>query len=89
MLNQWQHRPISKYDFAHVFEPFPQESYQYVLYGMGYHPDLAMSQSRYANLDTAENLFGQVSQMRSNFEKHLTTNRALLNKVKKYGFQKL
>ena len=89
VLQQWQHRPVSKYDFAHVFEPFPQDSYQYVLYGMGYQPDLSANQCSYSHTESAAQLFERVSQMRTQFDKHLISNRELIEKVKKYGFQKL
>ncbi|NRA61650.1 MAG: tryptophan 7-halogenase, partial [Psychrobium sp.] len=46
-LAQWKYHPISKYDFSNVFEPFPQESYQYVLYGMGFDQQLAYNASSF------------------------------------------
>ncbi|WP_440053407.1 tryptophan halogenase family protein [Pseudoalteromonas sp. T1lg65] len=88
-LEQWRYRPVSKYDFENVFEPFPQDSYQYVLYGMGYEPELGFCKSKYANYDVAARLFAQTRDLKNKLAENLDTNRKLLEKVKTYGFQKL
>lgn len=37
-LLQWQQRGVSQYDFVFSNEIFPMASYQYILNGMGFHP---------------------------------------------------
>lgn len=40
MLKLWKHRPPYYNDFPHVEEIFPEASYQYILYGMGFQHDM-------------------------------------------------
>ncbi|MGK6325085.1 tryptophan halogenase family protein [Sphingomonas sp. DT-51] len=38
-LDQWRHRPPSRFDFELESETFAPFNYQYILYGMGFHSD--------------------------------------------------
>ncbi|TMP31307.1 tryptophan halogenase family protein [Pseudoalteromonas rubra] len=88
MLEVWRHRPISKYDFDNIFEPFPQDSYQYVLYGMGFEPKLQNAAASYVDRAMAQKFIAQAEALRRQFGDNLPNNRELLEKVHKYGFQK-
>ena len=84
----WQHHPMSAYDFSNVYEPFPMESYQYVLYGMGFaqSPD---EMARYHLKDKALDCFHRVQQATALLKTHLPAQRQLLQKIYKYGFQQI
>ncbi|MCL1141881.1 tryptophan halogenase family protein [Shewanella gaetbuli] len=84
-LASWQEQSVSAYDFAHVYEPFPMESYQYVLYGMGNKPK-NIAANRYTDIDKAKAQFAQVQKITEHLIKDLPEQRALLNKVAQYGF---
>ncbi|WP_340677143.1 tryptophan halogenase family protein [Paraglaciecola sp.] len=88
-LKHWKHHPVSRYDFSHVFDPFPQASYQYVLYGMGFEQKLDYARSTYHE----ESKASQYQIMNQKFQQKLLTqlpsNHELLQKVAKYGFQNL
>lgn len=86
-LEHWKHHPISQYDFAHVYEPFPQESYQFILYGMGFKQDLQYNASSFAMREKAKEYFSNVQKYSSQIVKELPTHRELINKVYQYGFQ--
>lgn len=40
LLQLWRHQPPSRYDLVRAEEVFPSASYQYILYGMGFRPQL-------------------------------------------------
>lgn len=88
LLQSWQTQPVSAYDFAHVYEPFPMESYQYVLYGMGFKQQLANPQ-RYRQTDKAAMYFQRVQQLTSQLQQQLPPQRELLAKIYQYGFSAL
>ena len=87
VLAQWQYHPVSKYDFSHVFEPFPQESYQYVLHGMGFDQQLSYNASSFNQQTQADQYFEKTQKMSQYLVDKLPTNRALLNNVEQYPFQ--
>ncbi len=88
LLQSWQTQPVSAYDFAHVYEPFPMESYQYVLYGMGFKQQLADPQ-RYRQSDKAAMYFQRVEQLTKQLQQQLPAQRELLGKIYQYGFSAL
>lgn len=87
-LNAWKNHPISKYDFSDLNEPFPHESYQYIVHGMGFKPDLG-SVENYPNTGYATTCFDNVRKATQLLCGELPTHRELINKVRKYGFQTL
>lgn len=87
-LQSWQTQPVSPYDFAHVYEPFPMESYQYVLYGMGFKQQLADLQ-RYQQGGKAALYFQRVQQLTHQLQQELPAQRELLAKIYRYGFSAL
>lgn len=70
---------------------FPWASYQYVLYGMGFHTRLPAAARRNAAMsaEKAARMFSENIKKSDALVKHLPTNRALLTKVREYGFQKI
>ena len=86
-VEHWKFNSVSKYDFDNVFEPFPQESYHYVLYGMGLRgidSSIGLSQGDVAY---AEQSFRDIQQFTEHLLKSLPNHRELLSKVYQYGFQ--
>ena len=81
----WQTQPVSAYDFAHVYEPFPMESYQYVLYGMGFRQQLT-DVHRWQQADKAKMYFQRVQQLTQHLQQELPAQRLLLAKIYQYGF---
>jgi tryptophan halogenase len=88
-LECWQHQLVTSYDFDNVYEPFPLDSYQYVLYGMGFEQSLAFNKSSYSMNKLAKQQYDKVQKLTQQIQKQLPENRALLNKIGQYGFQKI
>jgi tryptophan halogenase len=88
-LESWKHRPVSRYDFQNTFEPFIQDSYQYVLHGMGHAQKLEGNISMYNQQDMLESILKKNEKLKQQLQKGLPTNRELLSKVKAFGFQKI
>ena len=53
-LGHWQDQLLTSYDFDNVYEPFPLDSYQYVLYGMGFDQTLSFYENSYDMQEQAE-----------------------------------
>lgn len=88
-LDYWRAHPVSKYQFASAFEPFPQESYQYVLYGM--QPD-QFSDSGVdvlPRVSEAQARFAQVKKITEAVLGELIPHRELVNKAIRYGIPKV
>jgi flavin-dependent dehydrogenase len=88
-LEHWQHQVITGYDFDNVYEPFPLDSYQYVLYGMGFEQTLSFNENTYDMQDQAEQLCSQVKMATQHLKQQLPSNRILLEKIAQFGLQKL
>lgn len=86
-LAHWKHHPVSKYDFSNVYEPFPQDSYQYVLHGMGFEQQLDYASSSYNDVLRAKQYQMINKRLKDRLSSELPSNHALLEKVSKYGFQ--
>ncbi|WP_210418594.1 tryptophan halogenase family protein [Aliikangiella coralliicola] len=85
----WRTHPVSKYEFDNVFEPFPHESYQYVIYGMGIHENGRFSRQHLSDQNKAMEYFKRVRQATELINKDLPQHRELLKKAYQYGFQTL
>jgi tryptophan halogenase len=87
LLKLWKYHPPWFFDeFDRLEEVFPAASYQYVLYGMGFHsevpPEETVDTEMLASRMRQENE-RQTLELRS----RLPTNRELLNKIHEYGLQ--
>jgi len=89
LLARWEYHPVSGYDFDNVYEPFPLESYQYILYGMGFEQDLSFNAGQYGNITHAQQSFKKIQSIADQVQHKLPTNRQLLEKIQQFGFQKL
>lgn len=88
-LSYWSSHGISKYQFASAFEPFPQESYQYVLYGMRAGAGWSTDASALPRVDDARARFHQVKKITDAVVKELIPHRELIDKVLRYGIPKV
>ncbi len=79
LLELWQHQPPSRYDFVENEEVFPSASYQYILYGMGFHTQGRNYTSQFDNSALAAKIFANVVQQKQQFQQGLPTNRALID----------
>jgi len=79
LIELWKHEPPSRYDFIENEEVFPSASYQYVLYGMGYHTQSHQHRTLFENNQVAEQLFAKVQSQKQQFQQGLPTNRELIN----------
>lgn len=86
-LERWKSQPITNYDFDNVYEPFPLESYQYVLYGMGFDQNLSTNKYAFADIAKAKQYQERVQQIAKHVQQQLPSNYDLLAKVKHHGFQ--
>ncbi|MCW8876219.1 MAG: tryptophan 7-halogenase [Kangiellaceae bacterium] len=61
-LELWKYFPPSENDFANKNEMFGLSSYQYILYGMGFQPDLPLGIRSLTNAQKAEQVFSAIRQ---------------------------
>ena len=78
-------------DTMHVDEMFPSASFQYVLYGMGFHTQARLTNRRSESeaQNSAEQLFQENAQRTKKMMASMPTNRELINKIHTYGLQKI
>jgi tryptophan halogenase len=88
-LDAWSAHPVSKTDFSDINEPFPRESYQYILHGMGFEQSLQSSSPTFAQVVEAKQYFANVAKATEHLCRDLPSHRSLIDKVCQYGFQKI
>ncbi len=76
-------------DFAHREEVFSAASYQYILYGMGFVTATPRALCNDADRAKAREKTQQSSRQGRELSASLPANRELLNKVRRYGLQKI
>lgn len=82
LMALWQYQAPWQKDFTHIEEVFPSASYQYVLYGMGYHHKAGAVQRRSQQQDQlAAESFKQNQQITQKMLAHLPTHRRLINHI--------
>ena len=86
-VENWRYQPISQYDFTHVYEPFLQDSYQYVLHGMGFPQQLDYNASSFTQKIMADNIAQKNQKITQQLLSQLPTNRALIEQLKNHNFQ--
>jgi tryptophan 7-halogenase len=86
-LDHWKSHPPSRYDFDNVYEPFPLESYQYILYGLDFEMNISHKKSAYQMIEMAQKQFTRVKELAEIAAKELPSHRELLNKIRTYNFQ--
>jgi tryptophan 7-halogenase len=86
-IELWRRRPPGSLDFDTSYEAFRYSSYQYILFGIGFRPDLTGNESAYPFTQEAEHEFRRVQAASRHALKALPDHRTLLDQVYKYGFQ--
>ena len=87
-LERWAEHPLSRYDFGNSFEPFALETYQYILYGMGFPTSLEDNSASFHQVELAKRYFAQVETLTVMTVKELPSHRELLNPLQTYRSQK-
>jgi len=72
-----------------VEEVFPSASYQYVLYGMGFRPELEGFSRRNDDADRADEYFREAAQLTRKMLGALPSNRDLVDHIRKNGLQRI
>lgn len=88
-LELWQYQTPYLYDSFETEELFPSASYQYVYYGLKGKTHLKQNKKWLMQHAEAKHLFEQNMNKIRQLHTQLDTNRALLNKIKQYGLQKI
>ena len=89
LLSLWRFQPPSRRDFYQVDEIFPSASYQYVLYGMGFHPAERAAPRRSDDATKADGFFRESASLTRKMLAALPSNRELINQVKSNGLPKI
>lgn len=87
LLTLWQYHTPADHDFTSNNEVFPAASYQYVLYGMGFRPDMSLMGHKLNDNLLAAQQFTLNQQAIAKACGMLPTNRELINKICQYGLQ--
>jgi len=89
LMALWQYRAPADHDFTSNNEVFPAASYQYVLYGMGFKSDYRHTPYVLDDIDFAQKQFMQNKKFIDTALSSLPSNRELLNKINKFGFNRI
>jgi tryptophan halogenase len=91
LLDIWQYQSPWHRDTKQIDELFPSASFQYVLYGMDFitQADITKRRTDRESAKMALTLFKENAQRTEQLINSLPTNRELINKIHKYGFQKI
>jgi len=88
-LALWRYRSPWHQDAGAVDDLFPTASYQYILYGMGFKTMPRQTSGYEQSQRQASELFQKNAARATQLQQAMPGNRELLNKVQKFGFQKL
>ncbi|MFL6672286.1 MAG: tryptophan halogenase family protein [Massilia sp.] len=88
LLALWRHRPPSRHDFCRIDEVFPSASYQYVLYGMGFHPEAGCG-TRRADSALADAYFREAADLTRKMLPALPGNRELIDHIRRHGLPRI
>jgi tryptophan halogenase len=83
----WRRRPPTSLDFDTTYEAFKYQSYQYILFGMGFRSDMHGNESAYPFTAEAEKEFQRVQRASQQALMALPDHRALLDQIYKHGFR--
>ncbi|MDG2017984.1 MAG: tryptophan 7-halogenase [Porticoccaceae bacterium] len=91
LMDIWQYQSPWHRDNYHVDEMFPSASFQYILYGMDFKTQLdpRFKRTDREAADKAMGLFMENAKRTEQLVSSMPTNRELINKIYKYGFQKI
>ena len=88
LLQLWRHQPPSRYDLVRVDEVFPSASYHYVLYGMGFRPQLKAARAA-SDARLATGHFREAAELTRRMLGALPSHRALIDHIKTRGLPTL
>lgn len=88
-LEHWRYHPPGKFDFDYAYEPFVLDSYLFVLYGMQFGTEIEYNRSAYQNVREAQKRFADIQRLNGILKSELPTQRELVEKAYKYGFQRI
>ncbi|XHS79931.1 tryptophan halogenase family protein [Burkholderiaceae bacterium UC74_6] len=83
LLPLWRVRPPARHDFGRIDEVFPDASYQYVLYGMGFRPDAAPTAA--ATLQAGQACFEEAARQARRLVPALPGHRSLIDHIHRHG----
>lgn len=86
LLARWRHRPPGEIDFDLNVDIFTQSSWQYVLYGMGYHTDLSPRAGLYRYHEDARAAFAEIRRQAQFACRSLPSHRRLLQLAQSHAF---
>ena len=86
MLDRWRFRSPTEIDMDGQVDIFPESSWQYVLYGMGWQTDLSHRAGTYRYQQEARAAFAEVRQQAELAIDRLPSNRDLIRTVATSGF---
>ena len=86
-LEQWRHRPPSFLDIDASHDIFDENSWQYILYGMGFKTDISARAGALRYYDDAKTEFASIRQQSHNAMSAVPTHRNLVEEVVKNGFR--
>ena len=91
LMALWRYQVPWHRDNHHVDEMFPSASFQYILYGMDFATEVNPTRTRSDREagKVARELFSENAERTAQLMASLPTNRELINKIHKYGFQKI
>jgi len=87
-MELWRYRAPGDQDFMSNCEMFPAASYQYVLFGMGFRMEVAHLPLQ-RDSSGAQRAFTQNETLKSKWTRALPKNRALIDKIKAHGLQRI
>ncbi|WP_299945016.1 tryptophan halogenase family protein [uncultured Microbulbifer sp.] len=88
-LQLWSRQPPCKHDFPLVEEVFASASWQYVLYGMGFKTQPRPTRHRAHNTEDYQKLITQNKNFARQCFSALPKNRELVEKIQRYGLQRV
>ncbi len=88
-LGLWKTQLPNQLDFYSGCEIFTLENYLYVLYGMEFDTDIDSLSNRYPEEEKAKEFFDAMQTSANRLKETLPNNRDLVNKILKYGLQKM
>lgn len=86
-LEQWRHRPPSFLDIDASHDIFDENSWQYILYGMGFKTDISARAGALRFYDDAKREFDSIRQQSHKALTAVPTHRDLVNEVVMKGFR--
>ena len=87
LLQVWRHHRPSRQDFFHSAELFPAESYQYILYGMGFRTDAATLTTD--NAQRAATYIRDAAALKVKMRAGLPGNRELIRHIVQHGMHRI